>query len=160
MIKCSVEGCEDAIKHKGMCGKHYKRWWRHGDPTKTLLTMHEGEICVVEGCTNLASIRELCSNCAQRLNRYGRLHNVNSLKGAGTLTASGYIIMSVGGKRVGQHVLVAEKALGKPLPKGAVVHHVNGKPWDNRPENLVVCPNQAYHALLHARMRELGITFE
>lgn len=30
---CIVEGCDDLKIHaKGMCVKHYKRDWRHGDP--------------------------------------------------------------------------------------------------------------------------------
>jgi hypothetical protein len=55
---------------------------------------------------------------------------------------------------VGEHILVAERALGKQLPPAAVVHHVNEQRRDNRNCNLVICENQAYHALLHARMRE------
>lgn len=51
------------------------------------------------------------------------------------------------------HVAVAEKALGKKLPKKAIVHHVDGNPLNNKPTNLVVCPSQAYHLLLHARQR-------
>lgn len=51
------------------------------------------------------------------------------------------------------HVLIAEKALGKPLPKGAVVHHADGDKKNNTPSNLVICPNEEYHQLLHARMR-------
>ena len=43
-----------------------------------------------------------------------------------------------------------------PLPKGAVVHHVNENPSDNSPTNLVVCPNQSYHILLHVRMRAIA----
>jgi len=61
---------------------------------------------------------------------------------------------SPGGKR-GVHVLVAERALGKRLPSGAEVHHVNSDPQDNRRNNLVICQNHHYHMLLHARQRIL-----
>lgn len=55
--------------------------------------------------------------------------------------------------RVWKHRIVAERVLGHPLPPGAVVHHVNGNQRDNRTCNLVICENQAYHMLLHARQR-------
>lgn len=52
-----------------------------------------------------------------------------------------------------EHVLIAEKALGKPLPEGAEVHHINSKGKDNRNINLVICENHAYHHLLHTRQK-------
>ena len=57
-----------------------------------------------------------------------------------------------------EHILVAEKALGHYLPKGAVVHHINGIKDDNRNCNLLICQNDNYHKRLHARIRRLEDT--
>ena len=54
------------------------------------------------------------------------------------------------------HVVVAEQALGRPLPPRAVVHHVDTNGDNNAPSNLVICESRAYHALLHKRMRALA----
>lgn len=54
-----------------------------------------------------------------------------------------------------EHVLVAERALGKPISSYHPIHHVNGNSLDNRPCNLVICENAAYHTLLHRRMKAL-----
>ena len=32
MTRCSIAGCPLAVRRRGMCGKHYQRWRRHGDP--------------------------------------------------------------------------------------------------------------------------------
>jgi hypothetical protein len=57
-----------------------------------------------------------------------------------------------------EHVVIAERALGKPLPARAVVHHFNDDGTDNANQNLVICQGQAYHMLLHAldRVRRAG----
>lgn len=58
--------------------------------------------------------------------------------------------------RVPEHVLVAERVLGKFLPLGAVIHHTDKcNTSDNSPGNLVICQDQSYHNLLHARMEAL-----
>lgn len=58
-----------------------------------------------------------------------------------------------------EHLLVAEKALGRYLPRQVQVHHINEIKNENRNSNLVICENQQYHALLHQRtfaLRETG----
>lgn len=66
--------------------------------------------------------------------------------------SAGYVLLTGG---VLEHVAIAERVLGRPLPRGAQVHHVNRRRDDNRHANLVICPDHAYHALLHVRERAL-----
>lgn len=62
---------------------------------------------------------------------------------------------AMNGHYVFEHVLVAEKALGKSLPPKAKVHHVDKISSHNEPTNLVICEDQAYHMLIHRRQRIL-----
>lgn len=53
------------------------------------------------------------------------------------------------------YVQVVEAALGHPLPRGAVVHHVDEDDQNHSPSNLVACQDHAYHRLIHRRLRAL-----
>jgi len=52
-----------------------------------------------------------------------------------------------------EHREKAEKAMGKSLPKGVVVHHIDTDKKNNANTNLLVCTD-SYHKELHARMKK------
>lgn len=120
--------------------------------------------CIIDGCGRNAVTAgsKLCHFHYRRDKAGLSMTNERAIrpKGEGTPDKNGYMIVTTDGKRMPTHRYVVEEVLGKPLPEEAQVHHVNGKKWDNRNTNLVVCPNDAYHKLLHRRAKELGITFE
>jgi len=115
--------------------------------------------CKIEDCNRNTSkgAQGLCGMHYLRWTRYGRLHSIVNRGSGYTITSSNYVLLELSeGKRQYEHIILAEKALGKKLPKGAIIHHT-GEPWDNHgPFKLIVCPNQAYHLLLHRRAKELG----
>jgi hypothetical protein len=59
-------------------------------------------------------------------------------------SSNGYVLRAI---------YVAEKALGKPLPINAVVHHHDRDQTNDDNSNIVICDSQAYHFLLHKRTR-------
>lgn len=152
---CKVEGCIKPIYVKHLCTTHYKRQWRHGDANQTAFP-DAGKACEVENCEEPRRAHGLCNIHYMRMYHRGTTEAKNRPRGGGTINAAGYRVFRINGKQVYEHTLVAEKALGRKLPPGAVVHHVNNDPADNRPSNLVICPDQAYHLLLHRRMKDLG----
>lgn len=110
--------------------------------------------CSVDGCLADASRKEMCNRHYRRFRKYGdaKFTKVRS-SGEGTPHNKGYWTYQIDGRAVMEHVLVAERALGKLIPKGAEVHHIDENKMNNNPTNLVICPDRAYHALLHVRQR-------
>jgi len=82
-----------------------------------------------------------------------------SWKGGVHVATDGYVRHLTGIKKYErEHRLLAERALGHPLPPQSVVHHFNESKTDNSPGNLVLCQDRAYHNLLHARLDRLKDT--
>lgn len=78
--------------------------------------------------------------------------------GDGCVRKDGYRVMFRNGKPVMEHVEIAEKALGRPLPRMAEVHHIDLNRANNTPKNLVICPDHKYHELLHLRQEAIDST--
>lgn len=51
--------------------------------------------------------------------------------------------------KVYQHILVAEKKIGRLLNISEAVHHINGIKDDNRIDNIIVCKNDTEHFKYH-----------
>lgn len=107
--------------------------------------------CLTYECDRFSEHRGYCRQHYDRLRYLGK---IVPYVAKGSIHSDGYKVLPDGKF---EHRMVAEKALGKPLPAGAVVHHINGDRLDNRPENLVICPDQAYHRLIHLHMMAKGI---
>jgi len=83
-----------------------------------------------------------------------------SWKGGEYINYSGYVMKSIPEDHprkqyngyIREHILIAERAIGKELPEGVQVHHY-GATGDN--SKIVICENQEYHFLLHIRAKAL-----
>lgn len=79
-------------------------------------------------------------------------------QGDGCIRPDGYRVLWRDGAPILEHIAIAEAALGRRLPPEAEVHHVDLNRANNAPSNLVICPDHAYHALLHVRQAAMDAT--
>lgn len=87
-----------------------------------------------------------------RLPRKARPHKNRHWKGGRTVDKHGYILIRMPDHpqadhqgRVREHRIVMESLIGRPLRKSEVVHHVDGDPSNNSPENLELFASNGEH---------------
>ncbi|MGH7687805.1 MAG: HNH endonuclease [Candidatus Dormibacteria bacterium] len=106
MTVCSIVECESKTRSRGYCGKHYKRWSRHGDPN-----------CVAPGYENCGA------DAATRLAAYTEQRGSCVVYTRGKPSRSGHRLIAHRGKDRGVHRVAWELANG-PIPVGmCVLHH-------------------------------------
>lgn len=70
------------------------------------------------------------------------------------INTKGYVTLKAGAGRVRlEHIVIAERAIGRRLPAGAVVHHVDEDTARNIGANLCILQSDHEHKQLHARKR-------
>ena len=113
--------------------------------------------CSMHGCIDVVEGHGLCNKHYLRWRRHGDPTVMKRApNGTGSINGHGYrqINRTDGGEI--EHIAIVERVLGRKLGQGVEIHHFNEIRSDNRNCNLVVCPNRAYHQLLHVRQRALA----
>jgi len=92
----------------------------------------------------------MCRTCNNEVQPWRKLGEENANWKGGVTAVNGYIYRrterrhgGAGGPYKAEHRLIWEATHG-PIPKGWVVHHLNGVKDDNRLENLAAMPRKAH----------------
>lgn len=99
---CSIDGCDNEHLARGWCGKHYRRWQKHGDPNHVRQTRYS------DPEESFKARTEWQGDC---------------LIWTGTITKSGYGHISFDGKHFRAHRYAWERVNG-PIPDGKHIDHI------------------------------------
>src|SRR5438132_64820 len=83
-------------------------------------------------------------------NKYVNGHASRRRQPGETVLRQGHKYMRVDGVMVAEHRLAMERVFGRRLRSDEIVHHVDGDPTNNDPDNLLVT-NRSDHLVLHLR---------
>lgn len=151
MNVCHIEGCGRNVVARRLCGLHYQRLKRNGDPLKT--RYREG--CAVSGCEGKHKAQGYCNMHYRRFKKHG---DPNYDRGTGAKTKKvdfeinhkgcfistshfnkerGYSLIRMDGEIKYLHRFVYEECFGE-IREGLVVRHKCDNPKCINPAHLVL----------------------
>lgn len=149
--ECSMAGCDEIHFGRGYCRKHYiSEFYSHKnnpEQSKQKKARREDRICIHCGkkfCPPLESSKYCSSKCS------------GGHKRQRFILKKGYkkILMAThpradGKGYVFEHILIAEKVIGRTLAESEEVHHKDLDKLNNDPSNLVICASHSEHMAFH-----------
>lgn len=157
---CSINDCDRTAIARGWCRPHYRSWWKYGDPLAAPGRPQRKTQCSVEGCDGGGKItRGFCCKHYELWRRNGAPIHVGTEPGTvevDEVEFNGVAFrrypnadkqnhrryFSPGGGDIARGVESLHREIWKfyngPIPEGAVVHHADGNPLNNDPDNLVL----------------------
>lgn len=159
--QCIVLNCNRRPKGRGLCTMHYQQWKEGIDlgvavpqrgHNRSSQSYNHAQ-CIVHGCEKRPVNRWMCSKHAQQRdagildadgNQLRELKAWKRPRKDKWVGKDGYVLVKAPQDHPGvrfdgsilEHRLVMEGLIGRYLEPWEIVHHKNGDPGDNRPENL------------------------
>ena len=156
---CTFDGCQNRLLARGLCGKHYRRWSKHGDPA---VGGHpeRPDVCTAEGCDRDPISKGLCGKHYQRLKKTETTHldyepktfrsaeesfaaqtrrmESGCIEWTGRTNRKGYGRLSSKGKMMLAHRYAWTAQVGE-IPSGMLVDHMCWNPACVNVEHMRLC---------------------
>lgn len=137
---------------------------RHRVPVDKMIELYESGMSQEEVANELGTTQKVIwtrmkefgykARIAAKRDQYGE--NNDYWKGGRVFDSRGYVLVKTPnhprakrqGDYVFEHILKVEKAIGRHLYEGEIIHHINGIKDDNRLDNLYIT-NPSEHSTMH-----------
>lgn len=158
---CSVEGCGEPLKARGLCSRHTYQLYKHGKVISAEKMHVPNRICSVSGCGRKRRSSGYCTGHLGQFKKHGKIISETLAPRIGILNGhDGYVYILLHDHPaankdgyVKRANLVWEDRTGQVVILPALVHHKNGIKGDDSFENLEYFSSDLEHQKAHHVMK-------